>query len=61
MAIPTALYLFVPPKPRGESGWIDAGDVSELTVGVPVELSFQERHLDGWRLRSGHQGLTGVP
>jgi quinol---cytochrome c reductase iron-sulfur subunit, bacillus type len=50
MAIPTALYLFVPPKPRKQSGWIDAGDISELKVGIPVELSFQESRLDGWRL-----------
>jgi len=50
MAIPTALYLLVPPKPRKQSGWIDAGDVSQLTTGVPVELSFQESRLDGWRL-----------
>ena len=50
MAIPTALYLLVPPRQRKESGWIDAGDVSLLTPGVPVELSFQESRLDGWRL-----------
>jgi menaquinol-cytochrome c reductase iron-sulfur subunit len=50
MAIPTILYLLVPPKPRKESGWIDAGDISQLTPGVPVELSFQESRLDGWRL-----------
>src|ERR1700761_9291764 len=50
MAIPTALYLLVPPKPRKQSGWIDAGDISQLTPGVPVELSFQDSHLDGWRL-----------
>jgi menaquinol-cytochrome c reductase iron-sulfur subunit len=50
MAIPTILYLLVPPKPRKESGWIDAGDVSQLTPGVPVALSFQESRLDGWKL-----------
>ncbi len=52
MAIPTALYLLVPPRPRKESGWIDAGDVSQLAPGVPVELSFQESRLDGWRLET---------
>ena len=50
MAVPTALYLLVPPKRRKESGWIDAGDISQLTPDVPVELSFQESRLDGWRL-----------
>jgi menaquinol-cytochrome c reductase iron-sulfur subunit len=50
LAIPTILYLLVPPKTRKESGWIDAGDVSQLTSGIPVELSFQENRMDGWRL-----------
>jgi menaquinol-cytochrome c reductase iron-sulfur subunit len=50
MAIPTALYLLIPPKPRGRTGWIDAGDVSQLTPGEPIEVSFQESRLDGWKL-----------
>ena len=50
MAIPTALYLLIPPRVRSRSGWIDAGDVSQLTPGVPVELSFQESRLDGWKV-----------
>src|ERR1700691_4304134 len=50
MAIPTILYLLVPTRPRKESGWIDAGDVSQLAPGIPVALSFQESRLDGWRL-----------
>jgi menaquinol-cytochrome c reductase iron-sulfur subunit len=50
MAIPTILYLLVPPRPRKLSGWIDAGDVSQLMPGVPVALSFQESRLDGWKL-----------
>lgn len=50
MAIPTALYLLVPPKVRNRSRWIDAGDISQLKPGVPVELSFQENRLDGWKL-----------
>jgi menaquinol-cytochrome c reductase iron-sulfur subunit len=50
MAIPTVLYLLVPPKPRKQSDWIDAGDVSQLTPGIPVALNFQESRLDGWKL-----------
>lgn len=50
MAIPTALYLLVPPKARSRSRWIDAGDISQLEPGIPVELNFQENRLDGWRL-----------
>src|ERR1700760_2203389 len=50
MAIPTAVYLLVPPRKRNDSKWIDAGDISQLTPGMPVEMSFQESRLDGWRL-----------
>src|SRR5579872_1229821 len=50
MAIPTALYLLIPPRVRSRSGWIDAGDISQLTPGVPIEVSFQESRLDGWRV-----------
>jgi menaquinol-cytochrome c reductase iron-sulfur subunit len=52
MAIPTILYLLVPPKPRKQSKWIDAGDISALAPGVPVALSFQESRLDGWKLET---------
>jgi menaquinol-cytochrome c reductase iron-sulfur subunit len=50
LAIPTALYLLIPPLPRKQSNWIDAGDISALTPGSPVELSFQQSRLDGWKL-----------
>ena len=59
MAIPTALYLLVPPKARTRSGWIDAGDISQLKPGVPVELSFQENRLDGWRSVDGEEDGVG--
>lgn len=50
LAIPTLLYLLVPPRGRKSSGWIDAGDISQLTPAAPVEMSFQKSRLDGWRL-----------
>ena len=50
LAIPTALYLLIPPRVRSRTGWIDAGDISQLTPGVPIEVSFQESRLDGWRV-----------
>lgn len=50
MAIPTALYLLIPPRVRSRSGWIDAGDVSQLTPDLPIEVSFQANRLDGWRV-----------
>ncbi len=50
LAIPTILYLLVPPRGRRQSGFIDAGDVSQLAPGVPMEMSFEESRLDGWKL-----------
>jgi len=52
LAIPTVIYLLVPPKGRKQSAFIDAGDISQLTPGQPVELSFQQERLDGWKLET---------
>ena len=49
LAVPTILYLFVPPRMRKQSAFVDAGDVSQLPVGTPVEMSFQQSRVDGWR------------
>ena len=49
LAAPTALYLLVPPRFRKPSGFIDAGDISQLTPGVPTEMTFVESGVDGWR------------
>lgn len=50
LAIPTIVYLFMPPRTRKQTGWVDAGDVSQLTPGSPVEMSFQQSRVDGWRV-----------
>ncbi|MEP6714989.1 MAG: Rieske (2Fe-2S) protein [Terriglobia bacterium] len=50
LAIPTIIYLFMPPRTRKESGWVDAGDVSQLTPESPVEMSFHQSRVDGWRV-----------
>jgi len=50
LAIPTIIYLFLPSRTRKESGWVDAGDISQLTPGTPVEMSFQQSRVDGWRV-----------
>ena len=49
MAIPTLAYLFIPGRSRKQSGWVDAGDISKLQTGVPVEFSFEQSPVDGWR------------
>ncbi len=50
LAVPTGIYLLTAPRKRGGTKWIDAGDVGQINPGTPVELSFQESRLDGWRL-----------
>ncbi len=50
LAIPTLIYLLIPPRARKQSGWVDAGDVSQLNPGAPVEMSFQQSRVDGWRV-----------
>jgi menaquinol-cytochrome c reductase iron-sulfur subunit len=52
LAIPTAIYLLIPPRARKQSDWIDAGDISQLRPGEPVELIFEQDRLDGWKLES---------
>lgn len=52
MAIPTVIYLLVPPRARKRSAWIDAGDISQLKPGEPIELSFQQNSIDGWKVES---------
>jgi menaquinol-cytochrome c reductase iron-sulfur subunit len=49
LAIPSALYLLSPPKPKRESDWVDAGDISSLAPNVPAEISFRQKRTDGWR------------
>ncbi len=50
MAVPTIAYLLVPPRTRKQSGFVDAGDIGQLTPGTPVQMSFQESRVDGWRV-----------
>ena len=50
LVIPTVIYLFVPPRSRKQSPYVDAGDISQLPPGAPVEMSFQQSRVDGWRV-----------
>jgi menaquinol-cytochrome c reductase iron-sulfur subunit len=49
LAVPTLIYLLVQPKSRKQSPFVDAGDISQLAVGTPVEMRFQQSRIDGWR------------
>jgi len=52
LSIPAALYLFLPPKMRKQQPWVEAGDLSQLSPGVPQEMTFRRLHADGWKIDS---------
>lgn len=52
LSIPAAIYLLIPPKLRKMPGWVEAGNVSNLEAGVPVEMVFRQNRVDGWKIQS---------
>jgi len=52
LGLPALIYLLLPPKARKEEQWVEAGDVTRLSPGAPVELSFRRNRVDGWRVIS---------
>ncbi len=52
LAIPAAIYLLFPPKLRKTPEWVEAGDISSLAPGEPVEMVFRENRVDGWKILS---------
>jgi len=52
LAIPAALYLFLPPKTGKQQSWVEAGDLSQLRPGTPEEMTFRRTHADGWKIYS---------
>ncbi len=52
LAIPGLIYILFPPKARRENEWIEAGDISKLAPGSPVEMTFRRTRVDGWKVYS---------
>jgi len=52
LGLPALVYLFVPPKMRKQSDWVDAGDVRQLSLNSPVEMAFRRNRTDGWKVTS---------
>jgi menaquinol-cytochrome c reductase iron-sulfur subunit len=50
--IPAFLYMSARPKEDKQSQWVDAGELSNLPVGSPREISFRRNRTDGWMIRS---------
>lgn len=52
LALPSFIYLFLPPKARHEDQWVDAGDISRLDPKAPLEVVFRKNRVDGWKIIS---------
>jgi menaquinol-cytochrome c reductase iron-sulfur subunit len=52
LGLPALIYLLVPPRSRNQNQWVDAGDVTQLAPGMPVQLSFRQNRVDGWKVTS---------
>ena len=50
LALPAAAYLLVKPKTAAKSNFINVADLTQLQTGVPKEVVFQRKRLDGWRV-----------
>jgi menaquinol-cytochrome c reductase iron-sulfur subunit len=52
LGLPALVYLLVPPRARRQSEWVDAGDISQLQPGLPVEMTYRRNRVDGWKILS---------
>ena len=50
LAIPAAVYLLLPPARKKRPSWVDVGEISAIPSGVPTEISFQRKRVDGWKV-----------
>ena len=52
LGLPALAYLFVPGRVRKKDDWVEVGDLTRLSPGVPVELTFRRNRIDGWKVIS---------
>jgi menaquinol-cytochrome c reductase iron-sulfur subunit len=52
LGLPALVYLLFPPKARREDPWVEAGDITKLASGAPLEMSFRRNRIDGWKVIS---------
>ena len=52
LAAPALVYLLLPPRVRGGTEWVDAGDIGQLQPKIPVEKVFRRNRTDGWKITS---------
>ncbi|MCX6616572.1 MAG: ubiquinol-cytochrome c reductase iron-sulfur subunit [Acidobacteria bacterium] len=49
-AVPAAIYLCFPPRSRKTPDWVQAGDLTQLDLGQPQQLTFRRTGTDGWKI-----------
>jgi len=49
LALPAVAYLLGPAGKEEDAGWTEAGDVSALPEGRPVELTVHRERRDAWK------------
>ena len=52
LGLPALLYLLVPAKIRRQNDWVEAGDITQVPHGTPVEMTFRRLRVDGWKVSS---------
>jgi menaquinol-cytochrome c reductase iron-sulfur subunit len=52
LSLPALIYLLFPPRVRKTDEWTEAGDISKLVPGDPIELAFRRNRVDGWKVIS---------
>lgn len=52
LAIPAGIYLLFPPSAKKDAEWIETSELSAIPSGVPTEVSFQRKRVDGWKVIS---------
>ena len=52
LSTPAMMYVFGKPNSKRESGWIDAGAISTLAIGTPMEVPILRIRTDGWKIKS---------
>ena len=49
VALPAAAYLLIRPKGGSEDAMAEVGELSQLQPGVPKEVLYERKRVDGWR------------
>jgi quinol---cytochrome c reductase iron-sulfur subunit, bacillus type len=52
LAVPAAVYLLWPPRPKKDTEWVEAGSLRQLQPKTPEEMVFRRNRADGWKITS---------